>query len=230
MSRDNSPKLRNKACDLAAGNWIAAAAVANEIADPWYACQAYAWCGRFAPASESAALIDESFKRARGGKDPYQRLAANAWPLRALIELALSDRAAAEFETISRIATDVQPPSSRAEACYLIFEALAGGPRGLGSRVLNWMLNAVQPNRHWREQRAVRDAVIQAVTIGLIQSGDVLHLVRDERVAAQVAARLAGGERHEPRSFFWKRDKSTPVEASANEPRVEASQARTSGR
>ena len=52
----------------------------------------------------------------------------------------------------------------------------------------------------------------------------------DERVAAQVAARLAGGERHEPRSFFWKRDKSTPVEASANEPRVEASQARTSGR
>lgn len=206
MCREKSPQLRTEACDLAAADWVGAVAIADRIADPWYACQAYAWCGRFAPASESVSLIEESFQRARAGKDSYQRLAANAWPLRALIELGLSERAAVAFETIACAATDVEPSSgSRAEACWLVFQAVATGPRELASRALDWLLVPLEPAGHWRERRAVREAVIEAATVGLILLSDVPRLIRDERLAARTAARLASGERRQPRAFFWPR-------------------------
>jgi hypothetical protein len=206
MCPDASPQLRSEACDLAANNWVAAVAVADQIADPWYACQAYAWCGRFAPAAESVALIENAFRRACASKDAYQRLAANAWPLRALIELGLSDRAVAAFEAIADAGSDADLSSGRrAEAYFLVFEALAAGPRDLAARALDWLLVPIDPAGHWRERRAVREAMIQAATIGLIPLTDVPRLVRDERLAAHTSARLAAGERREPRSFFWSR-------------------------
>src|SRR5438128_2576883 len=79
-------QLRDKACDLAPAGWTKAAAYAEQIDDPWYACQAFAWCGRFAPAAESTSFIDRAFRQAEAGKDAYQQLAATAWPLRALVE------------------------------------------------------------------------------------------------------------------------------------------------
>jgi hypothetical protein len=203
MCADTSPQLRTEACNLAPGNWIGAVAVADQVADPWYACQAYAWCGRYSPASESIALIEESFRRACACKDAYQRLAATAWPLRALIELGHSERASAAFETI-RSGLEVELTSGRrAEACFLVFQALAAGPRELAARALDWLLVLLDSAGHWRERRAVREAVIEAVTIGLISASDVSRLIKDERLMAQTAARLARGERREPRVFFW---------------------------
>ena len=211
MNCQTSPQLRTKACDLAQANWVAAVALADQIPDPWYACQAYAWCGRFAPASESSAFIRESLRRANAGKDAYQRLAATAWPLRAMIERGLAQHAAAEFDNVAPLVTQVEPRPSRAEACFLVFEAVSVGPRELAASALRWLLTALQPPRHWREHRAVRESVIASVTVELIEPGDVSGLVPDERLAANVTARLSRGDRRKPRAFFWPRGQSAGI-------------------
>jgi hypothetical protein len=205
MCRNASHNLRTEACDLAPVDWVRAIALADQIEDPWYACQAYAWCGRFAPSAQSGALLEEALRRARAGKDAYQQLAAAAWPLRALMELGHHQRAATVFESVADLAMDVEPQSSRAEACYLVFQSVAFGPRELATNALHWLLTALQPGGHWRERRAVREAVIEAMTVGLIQQSDVPALIRDDRLTAQVLRRIANGDRRQPRSFFWPR-------------------------
>jgi hypothetical protein len=205
MSSNESTKLRDQACDLAATNLVQAVAIAHRIPDPWFACQAFAWCARFAPESESSALIDEAFRQADAGKDVYQQVAVTAWPLRALVELGLHARAQSEFERITILAPQVEPPSSRADACLHLFEALAVGASDLARQAFDTLLIASQPADHWRQQRAVREAIITAITLKLVKAEDALEGVPMERLRKQIADRLARGETLQPRPFFWSR-------------------------
>jgi hypothetical protein len=200
-----SPQLRNKSCDLAGADWIRAAVIANQIDDPWYACQAFAWCGRFAPQSESLTLIDKAFQRADAGKDAYHRVAVAAWPLRALLELGHAEQARREFEKIESLASQVEPPSGRGEACFLIFSALAVGPPDFALRALGLLLKLNLPADHWRQERAVREAIIIAMTLKLIDAEFISTHVQDERLEKQINNRLAREEIRQPRPFFWPR-------------------------
>lgn len=176
--------------------------IADAIEDPWYAAQAYACCARFAPDAEFGPLVAWSLERARAGRDDYQRLAAIAWPLRAMIECGRAVDAAREFEAIAGLAPSVSPAGSRAEACNLVFGALAVGPRDLALRAVHWLVGSLDSAGHWRERRAIRDAAIVAATLGLVSAGDAGSLAREPPLARRVMARLAAGERRLPRSFF----------------------------
>ena len=198
-------QVRDKACDLAPVDWAKSAAYAEQIDDPWYACQAFAWCGRFAPPAESTSFIERAFRQAEAGKDAYQQLAATAWPLRALVELGQHDRAEREFDRVAGLASKVQPPSSRSQACLLVYEAVASATPELGRKALRLLLSACQPVQHWRQERAVREAVILAASIYLYDVPDVLLLVQDERLRDRVATRIGRGEYLQPRRFYWSR-------------------------
>ena len=204
MAVKSPHRLRSESNRLAPADWSRAAAVAREIADPWHAAQSFAWAARYAPEERVGEMIERSFGMAREGKDAYRQLAATAWPLRALVERGRTDAAAA-FAEVSPLAARVWPPSSRAEACGLVFQALAVGPADLANRALAWHLKHAQPATHWRQRRAVRDAVLMAVTLGLVEADAAPRLIRDEPLAAEVARRLAAGGRYEPRTFYWPR-------------------------
>jgi hypothetical protein len=194
---------RDHVCTLAPADWAKAVVCAERIHDPWCACQAFAWCGRFAPPPDSAKLIDRAFRLAEAGKDVYQRLAASAWPLRALVELGFHDQAERESGRVAGLASEAKPPSSRSEACYLVFQAVAIAKGDLGRKALRWLLSACQPIEHWRQEVAARYAIIEAVSIGLYDQDDALLLVQDMRLRNNIVSRLARGEAFEPRSFFW---------------------------
>jgi hypothetical protein len=177
--------------------------IADEVDDPWYAAQSYAWCARFAPASEAGRLVARAFDRARDGKDAYQRLAACAWPLRALIEVDRADEAGQRLDAIAGLAPSVVPPSSRAEACFVVFQAVVTGPRELGTRAFRWLLASVAPNGHWRERRAIRDAALIMGTLGLLAPADLETLPIESSVSHSINERFARGTRRQPRAFFW---------------------------
>jgi len=74
-------------------------------------------------------LLRTSLQHADGGKEAYQRLAATAWPIRAMIEIHRPKEAAQTFAAVAGLADDVQPSPSRAEAVFLVYQAtLIGGP------------------------------------------------------------------------------------------------------
>jgi hypothetical protein len=185
-------------------DWAKAVSCAEQIKDPWRACQAFAWCGRFAPASQSPRLIEEAFRQANAGKDEYQRLSATAWPLRALIELEAQNQAAREFKRLSPLTSTVTPPSSRSEACFLVYQAVASiDTVGLGKRALHWLLSASQPVQHWRQALVVREAVMQAAYLHFTALPALLPLVKDQKLRNNIAARIDRGEQSRPRPFFW---------------------------
>ncbi len=206
MGNDAAHKLRTQSCDLACNDWQRATEIAAQIDEPWYAAQAYAWCGRYAPERQWIALIDKSFATARSGRDAYQRLGATAWPLRALIERGQPDQAAAIFDTLIGAAQAIEYPGSRAEACFLVFQAVAIGPAPLADRSFRWLLNQLQPATHWRQQRALRDTAIIAMTLGLAQMTDLPMLIADERISNRATTQFIAGVRQEPRRFFWIRE------------------------
>jgi hypothetical protein len=200
-----SPALRTQACNRAEKNWKEALTYAEQIKEPWYACQAFACCGRFAPTAEGTRLLDRAFDEAQAGKDAFQRLAAAAWPLRALAELKQWDRTEREFDRVAAFVAQVEPPSSRAEACFLVYQAVAHVGNGVGIKALQWLLSALQPVGHWRQRRAVRDAVIQSVSISIISQPEALSLISDDRLRKKIRLRLDHGALLKPRDFFWSR-------------------------
>lgn len=182
-------------------HWANAVAQAEQMQSPWHSCQAFAYLGRVAPLAESGPLLERAFQRADDGEDDYRRLAVAAWPLRALVELGAHEQAARQFERVAALAPSTKPPSSQGEACLLVFQAVCTNPE-LGRRALGWLLSACQPAEHWRQERAVRAAVIMAVSGGLVDLTEVLPLVREERLRNNIEARIRGGETFEPRTFF----------------------------
>jgi len=196
-------QLRNGACRLAPIDWAKAATYAEHIEKPWYACQSLAWLGRYSPPPISEQFIDRAFRKAEAGKDAYQHLAAAAWPLRALVELGQIEQAEQAFDRISGQAAGVTPPSSRSEACLLVYQAIVVANEQTGLRALRWLLSASQPTEHWRQERAVCDAIVIAISIGLVDRNHALTLVHDEKQRTQIIRRLDRGEVSHPRSFFW---------------------------
>src|SRR5262249_42144590 len=138
-------QLRDRVCRVAPIDCDKATLYAEQIDDPWFACQAFAWCAHFAPPAQFHSLIDRAFREAADSKDGYQRLAATAWPLRALLERGDYDIATAKFDAVMPLATTIKPPSSCSEACFLVFQAVAVGPPELGRKALHWLLSAPQP-------------------------------------------------------------------------------------
>ena len=59
---DNPAQARDRAISLAHSDPSAAITLAREINDPWFACQALAWVGRFWPGDDFESVINEAFE------------------------------------------------------------------------------------------------------------------------------------------------------------------------
>ena len=115
---------RDHATRLAAINFSAALAAAREVSDPWYACQALAWVARYAPETELPRIAEEALEEAARASDPYQRVGASAWPVRALIEREQSARVHSLLPAILAQVGQIDNFGSRSQALFLLFQAV----------------------------------------------------------------------------------------------------------
>jgi hypothetical protein len=210
MAQYTAPDLRTIACDLAASDTERAVHYAHQIDDPWYACQAFSYCARYGPEADFDRFIQLAFDRAASAADEYQKLAVTAWPLRALIERYRSEYAKEHFRQLKNMASRVEPLASRAEACFHVWQAV-GVNDALSHEAFPWVLANCHPIRHWRQERAVRRAVIQAITyLGFSRSEAIQH-VKNRGVIEKIQQRLAQGETDCLRGFYWPRPISMSV-------------------
>jgi hypothetical protein len=197
-ARAVAARERDRASALARSDTPAALGAARDIRDPWYCAQALAWVARYAPDGDVEAIAAESLRWSRRCPDAYQRVAAAAWPLRALVERGSLALARARLAPLLDEERDVEPPSSRSEALLLLFEAcfdLGSDSREALARRLAAVHDA---SGHWRSRRNLREALSMLAAVEPQLASAVTASVTDERVLGRAAT-----PGRTPRPFFW---------------------------
>lgn len=192
--------LRDQVGILAKTDFNRAHVKALSISDPWFASQALADVLRYCPPSSVAMVNTQFSKRADWCSDDYQRAAVRAWQVRALAERDLAALSKAALHRALEYARRAEPPASRSEALFLLFQAAC--PLGVDSAApLVTMLAEIwrsQPEQ-WRCARALVSALAILSTLAPEETDRILCKVGDERIRGKVAR--AG--KPTPRPFFW---------------------------
>lgn len=197
-------QAREAAISLAASDFEAALKAARAVSDPWFACQALAWVGRFAPENRVEPVLKEAIRAAWSAADPY-RFASLAWPLRALIERDRSHLTEEPLGEFLRRSPSIRPPSSRSEALVLVFQAVFPAGRLWWHPVLVEIRDASQPVLHWRQARSIGDAVLIVAGVDPDLARAFAEGVQDDRARREIGRGWDRGEFPPPRPFFWDR-------------------------
>jgi hypothetical protein len=196
-------RLRDRACQLAPTDTDQSLAVARQIADPWFRCQAVAWSARYAPQPRVAPLAREAVSAAAGAPDPYIAVGASAWPLRALIERGEAAPVDAIVRRLLAVGETIDHPVRRLSALDLLFHAVYP----LGGRAkrdaLAALVLACQAAKSWRAGRTLVDAaLVLAADDPDAAARSAAATLPGGRHRRQVERRLAAGEQRSVRAFF----------------------------
>lgn len=204
MSNSEQAIRREQAIRLAKQDTPAALACARDIEEPWYRCQALAWVANFAPEMEVVLIATEALQAAAQGADGYQRVAAAAWPIRALVERSFVEQADQAAACVLPTAGEIEHPGSRAEAPLLLLHATLPSPQGWRP-VFERILEIPQPPTHWRHGRALRDACLMVHVIDPAFFASRLQRVIDPKTRRRIDKGIADPDsRHRgSREFFW---------------------------
>jgi hypothetical protein len=173
---------------------------ARTISDPWYRAQALASVARFAADTKVEEIAVESLAACAECTDPYKRLAAAAWPLRALIERGAGRRAREVLETLIDHELEVEPPSSRSEALFHLFQACFALDPVVRESLVGRLVSVHRAAAHWRSRRNLIDALSMLRPSDPELADRITASVDDERVRRRVAD---GSRPQKPREFFW---------------------------
>lgn len=192
---------RSKAAKLAPVDYEAAAAVARAIRDAWYRCQAVAYVARYAPVGLVQAFAGESLAAAREASDPYQVVAVAAWPIRALVE---RDHAVdAHADDLLNRAPAIQHPVCRADALFLLWQALFDGDDSVRQRVMEPLVAACCEAESWKAARTLSSVALMLAKEDRPRALRLAGLLREGRLRRSTIRRIEAGEFDAPREFFW---------------------------
>ena len=207
---------RDRATGCAASEPERSLALARQVGDPWFPCQALAWAARFSSDAESPKIAKEALAAAASDSDPYKAVGASAWPVRVAVERGLTDGIGRTLGGLLATAATIAHPVRRLDALFLLWQAVF--PLGASGRrdVQDALVTACRDARSWRAGRTLRDVALMLAADDPAEAARVVGVLPERRHRRQVARRLAAGERHSPRPFFW-RDGQL---GSAREPRL----------
>jgi hypothetical protein len=202
---DNPTQARDRACSLARSDPSAALTLAREINDPWFACQALAWVGRFWPGDDFESVINEAFEVGSKCSDPYQVVASAAWPVRALVERGASGQISTIVLPLLAVANEIASFASRSEALFLLFQATKPGMQTSWLPVLEELIKASFPTLNWRQSRNLSEAILIVAAEDNGLANDILHRLPEDKLKTQIEKRL---NKLDPtntrlRMFFW---------------------------
>jgi len=202
----NATLQRELACRLAPSDSARALATAQEIDDPWFACQALAWVARYASDSEFSGIVKESLRVVRDEDDPYRVVASAAWPIRAIVERNRPEMLASVIPDLLRRAEDIKLFASRSEALFLIFQAVFPAGRYYWRSVLESLRRASTPLINWRQRRNLLDAVMIVRGEDEELALEIMNSVADAKLKSKMERTWATSEPLPPRRFFWTTD------------------------
>ena len=206
LMNDYPTQDRDRAISLARSDPSAALTLAREISDPWFACQALAWVGRFWPGDDFETVINEAFEIGRKCSDPYRVVASAAWPVRDLIERGASSQISTMVLPLLALANEIPSFASRSEALFLLFQAAKPGMQTNWLPVLEELIKASFPTLHWRQSRSLSEAVLIVAAADSRLANDILHRLPESRLKTQIEKRLnrpLHPTNTRLRAFFW---------------------------
>jgi hypothetical protein len=194
---------RDLVCRLASTDWRRAYKRAEAIIDVWYRRQALACVARFAPTPEVIRVAGKALSASDAAADPYQRLAAQAWPIRALIERGYTADAERAAGLAIRHASEIENPVNRVDALFLVWQAVYPlGPRAR-NEVLTPLMQAARAANSWKPQRVLQSVVFMLPADERTLADEIVEAMPPGKYKRTTARRLAAGEHQEPRPFFW---------------------------
>lgn len=204
----SATQYRDRACSLVHSDPPAALTLARQISDPWFACQALAWVGRFWLSDDFEAVINEAFEIGRKCDDPYQVVASAAWPVRALVERRASGQISTIVLPLLELANEIDNLGSRSEALFLLFQATEPGSQTEWLPVLKELVRASFPTLHWRQRRNLREAILIVANEDSGLANDILGRLPEGKLRSHIEKKLRtqdpANAHPYPRPFFWK--------------------------
>ena len=180
-----------------------ALAVAREIKDAWFRCQALSQVARYWPHGDYDRLLKEALAAANSQDDVFKQVTVSAWPVRAYVERGSPSLAKSILEKCGAAATSIENMGSRSEALFMVFQAAKPGAADLWKPAFWALVKATEPALAWRQRRNIRDAL--AMVAGddprLVQTA--LGKLTDEKTVFAIKRDIEKGRRAQPRPFFW---------------------------
>jgi hypothetical protein len=198
-----SPTLeRDRAIAKARLDFPAALDLARRVSSPWFRCQALAWVARYAPAGEVARIAEEAAKVAQKSDDSYERLAALAWPVRALVELGLTQPAERLVRQALTRATEVNHPVRRADALFLLTQAGWGLSWKIRISLTEVLFSSCHQSKSWRAARIIHDVILLLSREDFQRAEMLTKSLPDGRLRRKIERSLADSAVMSPREFF----------------------------
>lgn len=149
---------RDIAMRIAKTNFKKALSLARKVSESWFRCQALAGVARFAPDEQVVSTVGEAIAAALTATDSYKRVAATAWPLRALIERNQEQKAIQFLPDLLARSAQIENPVSRSDALFLLWEAVFPVTRQARKSVLDALVKSC--TGHWKADYILRQVVL----------------------------------------------------------------------
>lgn len=179
--------------------------IARSITSVWYRTQALALVARYAQEPLASEVAREAVATARMADDAFKRVALAAWPIRALLERGEAEHAHAALRDQLTELPKVEPPSSRAEAVGLLWEAIFSAGPAAREELLTVALPLCDPNVHWRVGRLYETIALTLQESEPHRARQIADAMPHGKSRNRVARKLEDGNHLDPRPFFWPR-------------------------
>ena len=195
---------RNLACKLALSDPRKSLALAREVSDPWYRCQALSYVGRYWPGDKFDRILNEAVDSANSQANVYKKVAVAAWPARAFLERGSSKPATRIITQQLLNAPHIENQGGRSEALLILFEAARPFEMAMWQPIFEALVQAAEPALSWRQLRALRDAFAMTIGDHPALSQNALNRIRDERNRKALTKVVEGDVviNRVPRAFF----------------------------
>lgn len=180
-----------------------AAHLARSIDEGWFRSQALAWAARFSGEERLEPLVEEALIASYGESDPYRIVGSGAWALCALVERGRAVTAERILDDLLTLAPEAEPAASRAEALFLVWQAVFALGREARRKVLDVLLTTCRPQDSWRVGRVFQDVAWMLAPTDQAAAQRVLAAIPEGRWKRQAMRRVDGNEILKPRPFFW---------------------------
>jgi hypothetical protein len=160
---------------------------------------------RFASEDQIIRVADDALSAAKLGKDGYARVAAAAWPVRALAERDKVQHAQQILVHLLDDASQIEQPVSKAEALFLLCQAVWPLPIAVRQPVLGALVATCLAADSWKAGRIMRDVALMVASDSKEMAQEMINAMRESIYKRQAQKRLDAAQFEIARSFFPER-------------------------
>ena len=173
-----------------------ALAMASQIVDPWFRCQALAFVARtIKDLKKRNKVLKEAFGSASDLTEPNRIVTVSAWPLRVLSDYREEAWVEREIERLLQVISQESHPTRRGDGLVGLIHALHRGPKPTLMKVVEQFKVTCQQGHGWKRDQNLYEVAILIKKHDPAKSKELLDLIED-----------AGKKRNVPNKFDKEND------------------------